>query len=430
MQTAKSLAAATPTTRNRYVDLLRLLAIGVVVFGHWLIAIVTIDSAGAVKGTNLLGEAAWTGYLSWVFQIMPIFFIVGAYANLGSWTSALSRGDGYVYWLRLRVARLMRPTAVFIATWIAIVAALEFSPIDVSRISVGAQVVTIPLWFLSVYLMAVAAAPAMAWLHSRFDVWVVVAAVIGAALIDRVARFGDLSALGYANYAFVWLGIHQLGFFWREGRVTKTVAAALAVIGGFGVVALTQIGSYPVAMVGVENANTQQPSLALFALGVMQFGVMMLLEPAANRFLRRERVWTAVIAGNGSIMSLYLWHQTALVVGAVALVATGVWPQLIPLTGAWWLLQLAWMAALAVIVVPFAALFTRFERGIPEQSRAGRSLWIVVLGVASLVVGMAMMTKGGFHQPGQPLGLPWPAAGALVGGLALVDAKVFGKIAG
>ena len=64
MQTAKSLAAATPTTRNRYVDLLRLLAIGVVVFGHWLIAIVTIDSSGAIKGTNLLTEAPWTGYLS------------------------------------------------------------------------------------------------------------------------------------------------------------------------------------------------------------------------------------------------------------------------------------------------------------------------------------------------------------------------------
>lgn len=428
MQTAKSLAAATPTTRNRYVDLLRLLAIGVVVFGHWLIAIVTVDSSGAIKGTNLLTEAAWTGYLSWIFQIMPIFFIVGAYANLGSWTSAQTRGDRYVYWLRLRVARLLRPTIVFISTWIALIAVLEFSPIDMSRVTVGAQVVTIPLWFLSVYLMAVAAAPAMAWLHSRFDVWVVVAAVVGAAFIDRIARFGDLPALGYVNYAFVWLGIHQLGFFWREGRVTKSVAKALAAIGGLGVVALTQIGSYPVAMVGVENANTQQPSLALFALGVMQFGLMMLLEPAANRFLQRERVWMFVIAGNGSIMSLYLWHQTALVVGAVALVATGVWPQVVSLSGGWWLLQLAWMAVLTAIVIPFVALFTRFERGIPAQSSADRPLWIVMLGVASLVVGMAMMTKGGFHQPDQPLGLPWPAAGALVGGLALVNARVFGKI--
>ena len=92
------------------------------------------------------------------------------------------------------------------------------------------------------------------------------------------------------------------------------------------------------------------------------------------------------------------------------------------------MLQLAWMAVLAVVVVPFVALFTRFERGIPEQSNIDRSLWIVALGVASLVVGMAMMTKGGFSQPGQPLGLPWPAAGALVAGLALVNAKVFGKI--
>ena len=42
LATVRDLAAATPATRNRVVDLLRAAAILVVVLGHWLIAAVTV----------------------------------------------------------------------------------------------------------------------------------------------------------------------------------------------------------------------------------------------------------------------------------------------------------------------------------------------------------------------------------------------------
>ncbi|OEJ95891.1 hypothetical protein J116_016815 [Streptomyces thermolilacinus SPC6] len=41
--TARDLAANTPATRDRYIDLLRVASLAVVVLGHWLMAAVTDD---------------------------------------------------------------------------------------------------------------------------------------------------------------------------------------------------------------------------------------------------------------------------------------------------------------------------------------------------------------------------------------------------
>ena len=73
---ASSLAAQTPETRNRYVDFLRFVSIMAVIIGHW-----TIATAYYVDGTlthgHLLKSDPQTQWLTWIFQVMPIFFIVG-----------------------------------------------------------------------------------------------------------------------------------------------------------------------------------------------------------------------------------------------------------------------------------------------------------------------------------------------------------------
>src|SRR5207344_3421442 len=72
---------------------------------------------GAFTGKNLLEIAPWTHILTWIFQVMPIFFIVGGFTNAGSWRSASRRGVWYATWLRARSARLLGPAIVFVAFW-------------------------------------------------------------------------------------------------------------------------------------------------------------------------------------------------------------------------------------------------------------------------------------------------------------------------
>src|SRR5688572_14350931 len=85
---ARALASATPSTRDRYVDFLRVVSIGVVVLGHWLMAAVEYRDGSGFGGGNLLQLQPSVQWLTWLFQVMPVFFLVGGFSNAASWTSA------------------------------------------------------------------------------------------------------------------------------------------------------------------------------------------------------------------------------------------------------------------------------------------------------------------------------------------------------
>ena len=108
LSTVRRLAEETPDDRNRVADLLRVVSILVVVFGHWLMAAVPIADGELVPG-HLLILADWTHPLTWVFQVMPVFFLVGGYSNALSWRSARRRNESYGTWLRARLRRLILP---------------------------------------------------------------------------------------------------------------------------------------------------------------------------------------------------------------------------------------------------------------------------------------------------------------------------------
>ena len=83
---ARDMALQAPPERNRYVDFLRALSILAVVVGHWLVAAPYMKD-GAVEGGHLLGILPWTQWLTWGFQVMPLFFLVGGFSNGISWAA-------------------------------------------------------------------------------------------------------------------------------------------------------------------------------------------------------------------------------------------------------------------------------------------------------------------------------------------------------
>ncbi|HVL51466.1 MAG TPA: acyltransferase family protein, partial [Actinomycetota bacterium] len=107
-----SLAEKTPPGRDRYVDFLRAFSICVVVLGHWLIAVVYIQD-GEISGVNALHVIPGLWVATWLLQVMPLFFFVGGFANLVSLESIGRRGGDYAQFIRSRLDRLLRPTAVY-----------------------------------------------------------------------------------------------------------------------------------------------------------------------------------------------------------------------------------------------------------------------------------------------------------------------------
>lgn len=183
-------AAPTPVGvragRDRYVDLVRVVAAVVVVFGHWLIAVVAYRD-GQLHADYLLRLIPETQYLTWLLQVMPLFFLVGGYANATSWRYAQRRGEAAALWLGERSRRLLVPTAVLLGWWAALGLLLGQAGLDSRLILTGARHALGVLWFLGIYVLVVAMAPATLRLHDRYG-WRVVAALAVLASVTDAAR--------------------------------------------------------------------------------------------------------------------------------------------------------------------------------------------------------------------------------------------------
>ncbi|MEE8167231.1 MAG: acyltransferase family protein, partial [Myxococcota bacterium] len=116
---ASRLAEQTPDARNRYVDLLRALSIMAVVLGHWILAAPHLAGAEP-QLAHLLDVLPWSRWLTWGFQVMPVFFFVGGYSNGSSWDGARRKQQPYHVWLESRLRRLLGPVVPLIALWVGL----------------------------------------------------------------------------------------------------------------------------------------------------------------------------------------------------------------------------------------------------------------------------------------------------------------------
>ncbi|MEU0155956.1 acyltransferase [Micromonospora fulviviridis] len=456
MRRLRQLAERTPAARERYVDLLRALAITMVVLGHWGVTVIGYDRAGHPAGHSALGDLPWAWPLTWVAQVIPVFFLVGGYANAASLAARRGRGGTATGWLVDRSARLARPTTALLVVLAAGAAVATLRGADPAQVRTVVWFATIPLWFLVAYLVVVPLTPPMYALHRRFGLAVPLVLVALVALGDLGRLLGP-AGLASGNYLFGWLAVHQLGFAWYDARtpagrpagqpagpgapgprglrrrrlpLSRRAGAALLSGGLAALLLLTVVGPYPVVLLNVPGErldNAAPPSLALLAAATAQLGLILLLREPAQRWLRRSRPWQVVIAVNAVVLTVFLWHLTAAVLLVGLLDALGVLPTPPVGTAAWYAWRVPWLLALAVVLTALVAVFGPIEartRRPPDTGPAregARRLRtaLAALGYAGLVAGLLLnsLTRKGAPEP---LGLPAPALVAYLAGAGVL----------
>lgn len=417
------MAAATSQSRNRVVDFIRVFSILVVVFGHWLMAAVTFDEGEIVAG-HLLELADWTHPLTWVFQVMPLFFFVGGFANALSWRSARRRGEGYGAWLRARLRRLALPVVPLLLVWmIGGWIGLQLG-LDWEILQLASRVALVPTWFLAAYVVIVTLAPPALALWERVGWWSIVGGVVLGAVADVLSIGAGLVPIGFLNYIFVWATVHQLGYAWLDGGLAGVGRrAALMAIGLVATLALVWVGPYPVAMVGLDTTeitNSYPPRVTLTFLGLFQAGLVLLLEPWLQRWMSNLAAWTAVVVVSARIMTLYLWHLTAMVIViGVGLAVDGFGFGIEPLSSVWWLTRPVWFVVLMVPTLALVVIFGRFER--PERDeRPAPMWWRPVVAVVCICAGLGFLAAIGIADASglNGLVLSLPIIGVVLGGIA------------
>jgi fucose 4-O-acetylase-like acetyltransferase len=413
---ARSLAAATPDTRDRYIDLLRLASIAVVVLGHWMMAVLRTDPDGTVHAGNSLEAMTWLQPLTWVLQVVPVFFFCGGAAH----AHVLRRGPCYGDFVASRARRLLSPMLAFLVAWSLAAVALEVGHLDGGAMAVALRVVTQPLWFLGVYLGVVLVAPAMHRLHLRHG-WMVLTVLAAMTLAVDALRFATGSVvIGALNVAVVWLGVHQLGFAYADGSLDRAAGRRLALGGGVALAALLCAGPYPLSMVGMPGeaiSNMNPPTAALAAQATCLIGMTVLARAALTRWLQRPRVWLAVVAGNGVVMTVFLWHLTALFAVELAGRALGL---VGPAVGSpsWWAWLPVRMALAAALTAALVAAARGFELPRPAAAAPANAA-VAAIGGAAAVAGTLVLSATGLGaivagREGEILGIGVTAVDGLV----------------
>ncbi|WP_326684828.1 acyltransferase [Streptomyces microflavus] len=367
--------AATPPGRDRAVDALRALAILGVVGGHWLVTALVADS-GTVRGASPLVYLPHLTPVSWVFQTLAVFFLVGGMVAAGSWASARKRGVPYGQWIGGRLARLFRPVAAVLVVWTLAAGAMLVSGVGEPTVLALAKLVWSPLWFLLVFAALTALTPLVARLHPLWPLAVVLH-------VDLV-RFGlgGPSELGWINVVAGWLVPYCLGALVARGGLRgRRNSWALLLGGAAAAVSLVLWAGYPASMVGVPGgriSNLDPPSLAAVSFGLAQCGAALLLLGPLRRALRRPAAWAAVALVNLAAMTVFLWHQTAMIVvtASALLVAGEPLPGLhtVPDDVGWVVARLLWLPVFALALLVCWAAFRNHEQG--GRKGSSRSLLV------------------------------------------------------
>jgi hypothetical protein len=304
------LAERTPADRDRAIDVIRITALIAVVAGHTVMA-TSIIRGGVLFWENLLTTSTVFQALTWIFQIMPLFFFAGVAACVTSWRPGTNWGS----WLMKRCTRLFRPVFYYFGFWaVALTMLYPLLPQHVYEPIAGISIQL--LWFLGAYVMVLAATPVLYRITTtRRFVTGVVLVYASIAVVDAVRLHWSAAApLGYLNLA-VWLIPGMFGVAYRRqlltGRAALITAAALFAVN----LSLLRWGPYELSLVGIKGqhlANMSPPSLLLAGHAIMLSASAIAAAPAIARWAQRPRVWWLTAIGNSGAMTLYLWHMPAL----------------------------------------------------------------------------------------------------------------------
>ena len=257
--------------------------------------------------SNLLTASVVFQALTWVFQIMPLFFFAGVAACVDTWHPGTSWGN----WLMRRCTRLYRPVFYYLAFWVSALAVLRYflpehvyEPVaGISSSCCGSSAPTSLCWrpcrcWRASPPPAGCSAPSQRRMRSSRWSTPIRINVDGpsASGLPEPGRLVD------PRHARRRLPPHA------SRRARGADARRRDARGQCGAAGA---GPYELSLVGIETQqlkNMTPPSLLLAGHAIMMCAFAIAAAPAIARWAQRPRVWWLTAIGNSGAMTLYLWH--------------------------------------------------------------------------------------------------------------------------
>lgn len=412
-------ARLSPTERAqaRYLGFLRILSLTGIVLAESVLALAFWGSA----------DPGWMWPLTWLLQLVPLFFLTGGQANLLAWRAA----DGYPGYLTSRIGWLIRPVLAFVTAWLVVPLSLELLRAPEDAIAAFGRIVLQPLWLLGLYLLVVAALPVMHWLHRRRPLATPLV-LLGITVAIGLAGRGSVAA--HAGGIVIALLFQQVAFHYADGRLWRIPRPALlitALAGLLGLIALTTVGGFAKLLIAepTEYASFAPSLIGMLLVGLIQVCLVSLPRERGVRAIADSALARGVAVVRAAPVTTYLFYLCAMLLLAAVIAAARTAG--LPTNGTDWITEPRRILALALIGVPTLLAFLLVERRstpplgpLDEPDPGQRDGTLRQLDAAAATLGVAYAALGilgfaatgitGESSPPTVFGLPLDPMGNLI----------------
>ena len=171
-----------------------------------------------------------------------------------------------------------------------------------------------PLWLVSIYLVMVIFAPFTIFLHKKYPYATVLGLITMTILIDNIDFSLNLSYIRLFNYLFFWIAIHQLGYFYADGKILKVNLNVFRYITLFtyGYLFYQMSDSNPylsLASYRLTSLNNEDPPTTTYLIASIGLICLFLsLKNVIENILSNQKIWLLISHVHSNIYTVYLWH--------------------------------------------------------------------------------------------------------------------------
>ena len=313
-------AADTSISRERFIDFTKVIGLLFLIVNSFLFLRLE-ESSGELFVTNLSAGSQSLIVISWFTAGMSLFFFSMGFNNLIAWYSNVGRDGSQWNYLVDRINTLLGPVLVWIFSSTVVLNILSRSSnfpnyltTSEDGIMPSIEFILWPLWLVSIYLVMVLFAPLTIFLHKKYPYATVLILLTTTVLVDNIEFSLNFSYIKLFNYLFFWIAIHQLGYFYADGKIQEVnvnVFRYLTVFSyGYLFYQISVSNKYlSLASYRLSSLNNEDPPTTFYL--VASIGLISLaftLKNLIDKMLSNQKIWLLISHIHANIYTIYLWH--------------------------------------------------------------------------------------------------------------------------
>ena len=312
--------ANTSISRERFIDFTKIIGILFLIINSFTLLKLE-DSGGELFVKNLSASSQSLMVVTWFTTGMSLFFFSMGFNNLIAWYSNVGRDGSQWNYLVDRINTLLGPVIVWIFSSTVVLNILSRSDnfpnyltTSEDGIMPSIEFILWPLWLVSIYLVMVLFAPFTIYLHKKYPYATVLSLITITILIDNINFSLSLSYIKLFNYLFFWIVIHQIGYFFADGKIQKININVFRYITvftyGYLFYQMSVSESYlSLASYRLTSLNNEDPPTTLYLIA--SIGLICLFLSAKNiieKIMNNQKIWLLISHIHSNIYTVYLWH--------------------------------------------------------------------------------------------------------------------------